>query len=533
MPSLTTPASIALANLFWSTPEGRPVLSGLDLAFPLERTGIVGRNGCGKTTLLRLIAGDLAPTGGAVVRHATIATLRQIVARTPGETLAQALDLAEPLDRLARAEAGSATAEDLAEADWTLPSRLEAALATAGLDADAQTQVERLSGGQQTRAGLAAAILADPDFLLLDEPTNNLDAPGRSALAAFLRGWRKGALVVSHDRALLEEMDAIVELTSLGATRYGGPYSAYRQQKALELAAAQAQRDHAEQALRTVRQDVQTVRERQDRRDSAGARKARKGDSPKILLGARKQRAEATSGLNARKAERLEGEAQARLSEARGKLEVIEPLMVDVAPTSLSRTRRVLELSGIVAGYGTNSAVLDNFNLMITGPERVAITGPNGAGKSTALALIRGLLAPRAGSVRVHVPFATLDQHASLLDPAQSIVANLRRLKPDLDDNAARAALARFRFRGAAADAAVGTLSGGQAVRAALACVLAGTPPPLLLLDEPTNHLDLETIAALEAGLAAYDGALVVVSHDETFLEALGITRRMALEKAS
>lgn len=252
------PASITVSSLSWSTPDGRPVLSGLDLSFAAERTGIVGRNGTGKSTLLRLIAGELAPSSGRIVVNGTIAVLRQIVARNPGETLAEALGIADDLALLRRAEQGLASADDLERADWTLESRLAEAFAQAGLAATAQTPVATLSGGQQTRAGLAAAILADPDFLLLDEPTNNLDAEGRESLGAFLAGWRKGALVVSHDRHLLEGMDAVVELTSLGATRYGGPYSHYRERKDLELATARQERDLAERALGQVRESAQT-----------------------------------------------------------------------------------------------------------------------------------------------------------------------------------------------------------------------------------------------------------------------------------
>lgn len=524
------PASITVSSLSWSTPDGRPVLSGLDLSFAAERTGIVGRNGTGKSTLLRLIAGELAPSSGRIVVNGTIAVLRQIVARDPGETLAEALGIADYLALLRRAEQGLASVDDLERADWTLESRLAEAFAQAGLAATAQTPVATLSGGQQTRAGLAAAILADPDFLLLDEPTNNLDAEGRESLGAFLAGWRKGALVVSHDRHLLEGMDAVVELTSLGATRYGGPYSHYRERKDLELATARQERDLAERALGQVRESAQTARERKDRRDGVGQKKARKGDMPRILIGARKERAENTTGSNARLAEREAAEAAERLAEARARLEVVEPLRVELLPTGLAASRTVVELIDVTFGHGDAPPLFSALDLAVVGPERIAITGPNGAGKSSLIHLIAGNLKPRAGSVRVPVPFALLDQHASLLDPALTIVGNLRKLKPDLDENAARAALARFGFRASAADQTVSTLSGGQAIRAALACVLAGTPPHLLLLDEPTNHLDLDAIQAIEAGLSAYDGALIAVSHDVAFLDAIAITRRVTLE---
>ena len=524
------PASITLSRLCWSTPDGKHVLSGLDLAFTAERTGIVGRNGTGKSSLLRLIAGEITPSSGSVHLSGTIANLRQIVARKPGETLAEALDLAEPLARLRRAEQGLASAEDLELADWTLESRLIAAFATSGLNTDPGTPVEALSGGQQTRAGLAAAILADPDFLLLDEPTNNLDIEGRANIAEFLAGWRKGALVVSHDRALLEGMDAIVELTPLSATRYGGTYSHYVERKAMDLAAARQTLDLAERAVDHARNSAQTARERKDRRDGVGQRKAAKGGMPRILIGARRERAENTSGGNARLAQREQHVAEVDLASARAQLEVIEPLVITVDATGLASGRKVLEIDNATAGYAPGRPVLSDMSLSLTGPERVALTGANGSGKSTLLRLVRGMLAPSSGTVRVHVPFGLLDQHASMLDPQRSIVENLLRLQPDLDENAGRAALARFRFRGATADQIVGTLSGGQTMRAALACILSGTPPPLLLLDEPTNHLDLETIAAIEAGLSAYDGAMLLVSHDTTFLNALRLTRQISLD---
>jgi ATPase subunit of ABC transporter with duplicated ATPase domains len=166
----------------------------------------------------------------------------------------------------------------------------------------------------------------------------------------------------------------------------------------------------------------------------------------------------------------------------------------------------------------------------MTGPERVAVTGPNGSGKTTLLAMITGTLQPWRGTVRVIPDHAMLDQQVSLLDPALSIRDNFRRINPQADENACRAALARFMFRADAALQIAGTLSGGQLLRAGLACVLGGeTPPSLLILDEPTNHLDIDSIEAVEAGLRAYDGALLVVSHDAAFLENIGVKRHLEL----
>src|SRR5690606_17827071 len=156
----------------------------------------------------------------------------------PGETIADLFGISEALALLARGEAGSATADDLANADWTLEARLAESLARFALEATPETPLASLSGGQRTRAMLAALVFAEPDFLLLDEPTNNLDRDGRNAVISLLASWRGGAIVVSHDRELLDTMDQIVELTTLGATAYGGNFTFYLERKAIELAAA-------------------------------------------------------------------------------------------------------------------------------------------------------------------------------------------------------------------------------------------------------------------------------------------------------
>ncbi|MFT4180582.1 MAG: ABC-F family ATP-binding cassette domain-containing protein [Rhizobium sp.] len=524
------PASIILSNLSWATPDGRPLFSNLDLSFGPERTGLVGRNGVGKTTLLKLIAGEIQPRSGAITFSGSVGVLRQSVQVGPVETIADLFEVTEALAILRRAEAGEATAEELATADWMLEARIASALDRAGLEAEPRTRLTALSGGQRTRAGLAALIFREPDFLILDEPTNNLDRDGRKAVSELLAGWRGGAIVVSHDRELLDRMDAIVELTSLGATRYGGNWSHYRERKALELAAAEHDLADAQKRVAEVARAAQAAVERQARKDRAGKKKAAKGGTPRILLGGMKERSEMTSGDNARLAERQRGEALDEAAAARRRIEILQPLSVKLPATGLPASKIVLKIDDVTVGYRPEQPVVRALSFDITGPERVAVTGPNGSGKTTLLALIAGGLAPWTGTVRLMVRFSMLDQRVSLLDPSLSIRDNFRRINPQTDENACRAALARFMFRADAALQPVATLSGGQLLRAGLACVLGGpVPPSLLILDEPTNHLDIDSIAIVEAGLRAYDGALLVVSHDEVFLEGVGISRRLEM----
>jgi ATPase subunit of ABC transporter with duplicated ATPase domains len=248
------------------------------------------------------------------------------------------------------------------------------------------------------------------------------------------------------------------------------------------------------------------------------------------MLGSQKDRSEGTSGENARLSESRRTRAVKAATAARGRIEILQPLTVTLSPTDLPASRAVLRIDGVTAGYHVGRPVIRDLFLTITGPERIAITGPNASGKTTLLALIAGNLQPWTGAVRVMTDFAILDQQVSLLDPTISIRDNFQRINNGEDENACRAALARFMFRADAALQSVSSLSGGQLLRAGLACVLAGQrPPPFLILDEPTNHLDIDSIEAVEAGLRAYDGALLVVSHDEDFLRAINISRRFEL----
>ncbi|MEQ1819030.1 MAG: ABC-F family ATP-binding cassette domain-containing protein [Terricaulis sp.] len=524
------PATITLSNLSWATPDGRELFSDLDFTFGAERAGLVGRNGVGKTTLLKIIAGELAPRGGGVAINGRVAMLRQIVQVDARETIADLFGISDALNVLRRAALGEASADDLAVADWTLETRLADALARFSLDAEADTALSALSGGQRTRAALAALVFAEPDFIILDEPTNNLDRNGRAAVIDLLAGWRTGAVVVSHDRELLETMDAIVEMTTLGVRRYGGNWSAYRERRALELVAAQHDLADAEKRVADVADTAQTVAERKARKDGVGKRKAARGDAPRILTGAMKRKAEETSGSMSRLAERQRDEAEADVVAARERIEVLQPFTVSLPSAELAAQKDVLKLEDVTVGYEIGRPVLNALSLSITGPERVAVIGPNGSGKTTLLSLITGAMPPWSGSVRVMTPYALLDQRVSLLDPALSIRDNFLRINPGANENACRAALARFMFRADAALQIVGTLSGGQTLRAGLACVLGGeTLPPLLIMDEPTNHLDIDSIEAVEAGLRAYDGALLIVSHDEAFLTSVGVTRRLTL----
>ena len=522
---------VTLDRLGAQTPDGRRLFENLTLTFGAERTGLVGRNGVGKTTLLQMIAGERAPGAGGLTVQGRVGMLRQSLQADPGARVADLLGLAGPLARLRRIADGQGTAEDLDAADWTLEARIEAALADVGLAGlDLARPASSLSGGQITRVALAGLVAGAPDLLLLDEPTNNLDAAARGLVAEVLQRWSGGAIVVSHDRDLLRRMDRIVELGASGARVYGGAYDLYVERKSAEAAAAARDLADAERQQARVARETQAAVERKARRDAAGRRAGAKGGEPRIYLGGQAERAEVSGAREGRLAERLRAEAAGDLAAARAKVERLRKPGFELPPSGLAAGKTVLALEDVAFAYPQSPPILSGVSLTIVGPERVAVNGPNGAGKTTLIRLGAGELAPTAGRVVRGVPTAFLDQHTAMLRPKETLVAAFRRLNPLASENRARAALARFLFRNVAADKCAGVLSGGERLRAALACVLmADRPPQLLILDEPTNHLDLDSIGAVEAALSGYDGALLVVSHDLDFLAAIGIEREVTL----
>ncbi len=523
-------AFLTLDSISFSTPDDKPLVDNVTLAFGRGRTGIVGRNGCGKTTLLNIMAGFAEPRSGSIMRSCTIAVLDQTWA-DPSISVAAGLGVADELARLERLARGDGCVSDAADADWTLEARVDAALHDIGLDPTVLARrIDTLSGGERTRIAIARATLTAAELLLLDEPTNNLDAEGRSLIGKLVAGWRGGVVVASHDRALLEEMDRIVTLSPIGAETFGGGWSAYIAARDAARAHAAAELERADREARNVGRAIQQQRERKARRDKAGRAWRAKGIESTMFLDAEKGRAERSAGRDRDLSDRLLEDAAAAQDAARRRVEVLTPLSMVLPPSRLPADRRLVAIDGVTLDRD-GRRILGPLSFEVRGPERVALAGRNGAGKTSVIDLIRGVVSPSEGTVwTIGRGIALLDQHVGLLKREESILANYRRLHPGISEQDARAALARFAFRNHAAEQSAVTLSGGERLRAGLACAMGGiTPPQLLLLDEPTNHLDADAIEALEAALGSYDGAIIVASHDAAFLDAMKVHRVIRL----
>lgn len=474
--------------------NGRTLFHNLNFSLDAQLFALVGPNGIGKTTLAKLLIGELTPTRGTLRRNGAVTFFAQRET-PPAETVAQ---------YLAPHYAWSALSEALlAKINWEVPCNA-------------------LSGGEWMRVRLARTL--DDAFLILDEPTNDLDQEGRRALMHFLQERNGGGLLISHDRACLQLCDHVLELSNRGLTKFGGSWQDYllareTERRSLERALEQAKQER-DAALIARREKVA----RQDKRNRQGAAAAARSGMPKILLGGRKRRAQETTGkVDVETLER--NELAVRNAHAAYHELKIDPVMyADLIGQKLPNQKLVAE------AVEFNICFADwlfprNLNFCWRGNIRIAIQGSNGSGKSTLLRAILGSRFMTRGKLSAG-PLEALyvDQRCDLIDDKRTVLENVRAFGT-LTETEARNGLAKFLFTKESVFRKATDLSGGERLRLTLARgFLQKTKPQLLVLDEPTNNLDLVNIEFLERLVREFPGAVIAVSHDEVFLKNCGIT---------
>ncbi len=502
--------------------DGAPLFDGLSCVLDDgARAGLVGVNGVGKTTLLRLLAGAGRPDRGAVGAGAgdrigylpqdvldPRATIDDLLRTALGEVWEVRLALDAALAAGDLAAYGDAQERFEALGGWALEARLDEAQRRLGIaHLDRTTPLGRLSGGEAARCGLAAVLLGEPTVLLLDEPTNHLDADGREWLAEWLAGFAGTLLAVSHDRVFLDAtVDRILELSAAGLEVYAGGYTAYKEERA---------RRRERLALAVEAQEKRRRRLAEDIRLTAGyaqhtERTVSRAEAPKLKRYAKKVAKKAKARQH-----RLEREMESEswLRAPRDPAAFVVRLEADDPRGRLTAALRGVSVTG----------VLDAVDLTLHGRDRVALVGPNGGGKSTLLHLLAGVIAPDAGEVDVRSHVRLLPQTPVRLPAARPLLAWFRE-QVALPEDEARTLLAHYRLGAEAIGRPLGRLSPGERARVHVAAIVAAGAD-LVLLDEPTNHLDFDTLEVIEAALRAYRGTLVVASHDYALLEAIGCDR--------
>lgn len=524
--------SFILHQVTCQFPTGDTLFGPLSLTLEPSLCALVGRNGSGKTRLLRLLAGLDEPATGHIERfgsHAWVAQQHVISSQT---TLAELLGYDAIFTARKRIDSGDYQPDDLALLDgyWDIVERLSEAFINATLPPfEPDKPAIELSGGERIRALLCGAFTAGADFLLLDEPTNHLDRQGRAWFYDQLSRYQGGVLVASHDRELLEQVPRILELSASGLRSYGGNYADYQAQRDAEQQAARAALEHAATERKRTRARMQKEHDDSQRRSAktlrtvdtlniASFERVKYKGAAKERIGTwKKQHSEQNEALNA------------AVNKARERVEDDNPVMFTLPGSQIPEGKQVLVLEDLVLQH----VLVPPLTWRIDGPMRVALKGPNGCGKSTLLKTLLGEVAPRSGSCKVSVSCAYLDQHLSRLDLSQSVMTHLNLSHTPLEEGVLRTRLAQLQLGADKVMLPLAALSGGERLKAALACVLWGAEATqLLLLDEPTNHLDLASVQAIEAALAGFPGALLVVSHDEAFLSGLTLTHELVWEEA-
>ncbi len=478
---------------------------------PGEKVGLVGRNGGGKTTLLRLIEGLEKPDSGRVtIRKGTsLGYVPQTPQFPPGVSVRAwveggmklARETAEELEQV-NESLHHLTGDELERAihdherleqrmqmcgGYEIERRVETVLAGIGLSRELWDREARLtSGGEKSRTALARELVAGHDLLLLDEPTNHLDLEGIEWIESWLASLSGAVLVVSHDRRLLDRaVDTIFDLERGTITRYRGNYTKYVELRELKFLTDQRAFDEQQEFLRKEEEFIRRHMGSQRTAEAKGRQK------------------------------KLENIVRVEQPFNDVRRPVIRP------PKAARGGEMVLETRGVEAGFGQRTLFRD-LDLRIGRGQRVGVVGANGSGKTTLLKILAGRSSPRAGEIdRGHKSVCGYyDQEAADLPKDSTPYLELRREHGQMTDLEIRSHLARFLFRGQEIDKPVSALSGGERARVALSKLVL-TEPSWMALDEPTNHLDLAARSSLEEMLSEFDGALVAISHDRAFLDIL------------
>ena len=421
----------------------------------------------------------------------------------------------------------------LLDDDWGIEERCNAALAHWQLGhLDLAQKMASLSGGQKTKVFLAGIAIHRPQVVLLDEPSNHLDAASRVILYDYIRTTSNTLVVVSHDRTLLNILHTVYELSKKGITVYGGNYDFYKEQKELEAQAMQEDLKNKEKVLRKAKEVERESMERQQKLDARGKKKQEQAGIPTIAMNTLRNNAEkSTSRMKDVHAEKV-GNITQELNQMRKELPDKDKMKIGFDDSVLHTGKILVTAKELNYGYTDHMLWQQPLNFQLTSGQRMAIKGGNGSGKTTLIQLMLGTLQPSSGTItRAASNVIYMDQDYSLIDNNASVYGQAQQFNTGhLQEHEVKSRLTHFLFTKEYWDKPCAALSGGEKMRLILCCLTIGSEAPdMIILDEPTNNLDIQNTEILTAAINAYQGTVIVVSHDTYFLEQIGVEEVMEL----
>ena len=528
---------LILQDVFYTHPDREVLFSGINfIVNPHQKIALIGNNGTGKSTLLKLMAGVLTVSGGTVKSSSKPYYVPQIVGQYNNCTVAEALLVGDKLKALNDVLDGRATEESfhILDDDWTIEERCFEALDHWQLKGiGLSQQMEGLSGGQKARVFMAGIRIHQPEIVLLDEPGNHLDAKGRALLYDYIRDTRHTLVVVSHDRALLNLLPMVCELSEKGIATYGCNYDFYEEQKKIENDALLQGVQNRQKELRKAKEIERESLERQQKLDARGKKKQEKAGLPTILMNTFKDKAEkSTSKLKGVHAGKI-GELSRELSQLRSNLPVIDKMKMDMDHSALHKGKVLVVARGINFGYHEGRTLWkEPLSFEIVSGGRFAINGSNGSGKTTLIKLILGKLESNAGKItRTNFSSIYIDQDYSLIGNEFTVYQQAQEYNSGaLQEHDIKIRLNRFLFGPEDWDKPCNALSGGEKMRLMLCMLTIGNQAPdIIFLDEPTNNLDMQNIRVLIDAINEYRRTLIVISHDQYFLQQIGVEQTITL----
>ena len=527
---------LILQNISYIHPDKEKLFRNINLTVnEHDKIALIGNNGSGKSTLLKIISGELQPSEGQLTTDAEPYYVPQISGQYNHLTVAQALKIEGKLSALQEILKGNTTEENFNQLneDWTIEERCEDALNYWQLKGLSLTQkMETLSGGQKTKVFLAGMAIHQPKLVLLDEPGNHLDSAGRQLLHNFVQSYPATLIVVSHDRKLLNLLNTLCELNKQGITIYGGNYNFYAAQKQIENSALNQEVKSKEKALKKAKEKERETLERQQKLDARGKKKQEKAGVATIMMNTLRNNAEKstakTKGVHTEKIEGISNDLQ----ELRKEMPDIDKMKFSVRDAALHRGKILFTATGINFSYNKTPLWKDNLDIHITSGERITIKGLNGSGKTTLIKIILGKLEPPTGTVyRADNKSVYIDQDYSLINNHLNVYEQTQQYNLSaLQEHEIKTRLTRFLFTKEYWDKPCSALSGGEKMRLSLCCLtINNQSPDIIILDEPTNNLDIKNIEILTGAISEYRGTLIVVSHDDYFLEQINIERDIEL----